>query len=47
MASSSTRYRAALLGTTFAAGTQLLSARQAIAHADHYKTEEKDDFSSG
>lgn len=40
MAPSSTRYRAALLGTTFAAGTQLLSARQAIAHEDHYKTEE-------
>ena len=46
MAPFSTRTRAALLGTTFAAGTQLLSTRQAIAHEDHYKTEETEKTTS-
>ena len=36
----STRYRVILSGTAFAFGSQILSARQAIAHEDHYKTEE-------
>lgn len=46
MAHPSTRYRTAFLGTTFAFGTQLLSARQAIAHEDHYKTEETEETTS-
>ena len=46
MAPPSTRYRIALLGTTFAVGTQLLSTRQAIAHEDHYKTEETEKTTS-
>jgi len=46
MAHPSTRYRVILSGTTFAFGTQLLSARQAIAHEDHYKTEEAEKTTS-
>lgn len=34
------RYRTALLSTTFAAGTQALLTRKAVAHADHYETEQ-------
>lgn len=46
MAHSSIRYQLALLGTTLAAGSQLLSARQAIAHAGHYENEEADQTTS-
>lgn len=42
----STRYRVILSGTTFAFGSQILSARQAIAHEDHYKTEETEKVAS-
>lgn len=42
----STRYRVILSGTTFALGSQILSARQAIAHKDHYKTEETEKTAS-
>ncbi|MGB3293563.1 MAG: hypothetical protein WBB01_11310 [Phormidesmis sp.] len=40
MARSSIRYRIALLGTTIVSGAQLSTARQAIAHADHFETED-------
>ncbi|MGB3789157.1 MAG: hypothetical protein WA949_14185 [Phormidesmis sp.] len=46
MVPSSTRYRAALFGATVASGTQLLFARQAIAHTDRYKTEETEQTNS-
>lgn len=46
MARSFIRYRTALLSTTFAAGTQTLLTRKAIAHADHYETEQPEQTTS-